>query len=108
MNIRLPEPLATYLDAEDTADVEVLGRCFAADAEVRDEGRTIRGLEAIKQWKSDSRAKYRYTVTPLGASQQDSVVTMPARLEGSFPGSPVEVEYTFLVVDGKIARLEIK
>jgi len=43
----------------------------------------------------------------LGSSQEGQTVTLPARLSGNFPGSPVELTYTFVLDNGKIASLEI-
>ena len=108
MNAILPPVLAAYFGAEDAADVEVLERCFAADALVRDEGRVMRGLDAIKAWKSAARAKYKYRIEPLGASREGAVATVLARVTGSFPGSPIELTYTFGLVGDKIASLEIR
>ena len=48
MNVTLPPPPDIYVSAEASTDVERLADCFAADAVVRDEGRTITGLDAIK------------------------------------------------------------
>jgi len=108
MPITLPSPLAQYLEAESTADTEVLERCFAVDAVVHDEGRTMRGLDAIKSWKRDSQAKYRYRVEPLSASQEGGTVKMLARVAGTFPGSPIELMYTFVLAGDRIASLEIR
>src|SRR5260370_34270941 len=50
MNMTLPPPLDAYLNAETTSDTAPLANCFAADAVVRAEGRTIEALEAIQAW----------------------------------------------------------
>jgi hypothetical protein len=107
MELNLPQPLTTYLNAEATTDVAALADCFAADAVVRDEGRTYQGLEAIQAWKRDAKAKYRYSVLPLEVSRDGATVKMRVRLTGPFPGSPVEVTYTFVLAHDKIASLEI-
>ncbi|MFL9937201.1 nuclear transport factor 2 family protein [Paraburkholderia sp. RL18-103-BIB-C] len=107
MNMTLPPPMDAYLNAETTSDTAPLANCFAADAVVRDEGRTIEGLEAIQAWKKDTKAKYQYAVEPLDWSQDGAAVTMRARLTGAFPGSPVELTYTFVLAGGKIVSLEI-
>ena len=39
MTVPLPEPIATYVAAENADDTAALAACFAADAVVRDEGR---------------------------------------------------------------------
>ena len=108
MNVALPPPLDIYVSAEASSDVERLADCFASDAVVRDEGRTITGLAAIKAWKKDSKARYQYTLQPLDMIQNHSTVKMRARLAGEFPGSPIEVTYRFELADGKIVRLEIQ
>jgi hypothetical protein len=108
MKIELPEPLASYLAGEKDTDTEMLERCFATDATVRDEGHTYKGLDAIKAWKQASQAKYQYSIEPLSRSQDGQTVTLLARLSGNFPGSPVELTYTFVLDDGKIASLEIR
>ena len=108
MAMILPPPLVAYLNSEATTDVDSLATCFATDAVVRDEGRTIRGLDAIKAWKKEAKAKYQYTVEPLDAAQDQDTVTMRARLTGKFPGSPIEVTYRFVLTNDKIARLEIR
>ena len=57
MSVDPPTPIAIYI-AENRGDVEALAECFAEDAVVRDEGKTIEGLAAIKQWKAETRKKY--------------------------------------------------
>ena len=106
--MNLPPPLAAYFAAEATADTEALASCFAADAIVRDEGRTMVGLDAIEGWKRDSKAKYQYSVEPLGVSWLGATVKVPVRLTGRFPGSPIEVTYDFVLAGDKIASLEIR
>ena len=108
MNMTLPPSVAAYFAAEAGTDTEALTSCFAPDAIVRDEGRTMEGLGAIKTWKRDSKAKYKYSAEPLGVSQIGSTVKVPVRLTGSFPGSPIEVTYDFVLAGDKIASLEIR
>ena len=106
--MNMPPPLAAYFAAEATTDTGALARCFATDAIVRDEGRTIVGLDASKGGKRDSKAKYQYSVEPLGVSQLGATVKVLVRLTGSFPGSPVSVTYNFALAGDKIASLEIR
>jgi hypothetical protein len=107
MLLNLPGPVAAYLAAEKAKDAESLDRCFSADAIVHDEGRDHRGIAAIKAWKQEVDAKYRYVLEPLAASGSNNQVTLRARLTGQFPGSPVEVDFLFTVGDDKITSLEI-
>jgi ketosteroid isomerase-like protein len=104
---KLPTPIALYIDAENRGDAEALAQCFAEHAVVRDEGQTIEGLAAIKQWKAETRKKYEHTVEPLGSVQKDDKTIVTNRLTGNFPGSPIELEFVFTLDGNKIASLEI-
>ena len=108
MKLTLPEPVAAYLAADKANDSAMLALCFTADARVHDEARDYLGLAAIQAWKQESQAKYQYAVEPLTVSSAGRSVTLHARLTGSFPGSPAELDYAFTLLGGKIAVLEIK
>lgn len=107
MVTNLPTPIVTYIAAENRGDAAALGRCFAEDAIVRDEGRTIEGLAAIKQWKAETGKKYQHTIEPLASTQKDGKTIVTNRLTGNFPGSPIELEFVFTLDGDKIASLEI-
>ena len=102
----LPEPIATYFDA-DRRDGEAVARCFTKEAVVTDEGQTHSGRAAIKAWKTAASAKYAYTSAPFAVEQTDGRYIVTSRLTGNFPGSPVALRYLFRLERGKIAHLEI-
>ncbi|HET9378621.1 MAG TPA: nuclear transport factor 2 family protein [Chthoniobacterales bacterium] len=108
MSLKLPKPVAIYLAAEQAKNIDMLALCFADDAIVHDEGRDYRGLDAIKSWKQAADIKYRYVAEPLSASIGEKTVTLLIRLTGDFPGSPVELDYTFTLANDKIASLIIQ
>jgi len=107
MSIHLPRPIDLYVKAENSGDVEALSECFAPDATVRDEGRTYKGLAAIKEWKAETKKKYNHTVFPLQVAEREAKTVLKARLAGNFPGSPVTLEFSFVLQGGKIASLQI-
>jgi len=107
MSIDLPKPIAAYIAAENRGDPELLEQCFADDAIVRDEGQTIKGLAAIKRWKAETKKKYQHTVEPLASVQKGDKTIVTNRLTGTFPGSPIEVQFVFKLDGDKIASLEI-
>jgi hypothetical protein len=106
--VDLPTPITIYIAAENSGDAEALAKCFAKGAVVRDEGKTIEGLPAIKQWKAETKKKYQHTVEPLTVAQEDGKVIVTNRLTGNFPGSPIELEFVFTLEGDKIASLEIR
>ena len=107
MSIHLPAPINLYVQIENSGDVEALPECFAPGAIVRDEGHAYEGLAAIKRWKAETKQKYNYTVEPLDVAYRDGKTVLKAKLAGTFPGSPVTLEFRFALEDGKITALEI-
>ena len=107
MSTQLPPPIALYVQLENAGDTEMLSACFAPNAIVRDEGRTYKGLAAIKAWKAETKKQYRHTVTPLDVAQQNGTTVLTATLTGTFPGSPVTLYLNFALEAGKILSLEI-
>ena len=103
----LPKPIAVYIAVENNGDTSLLDKCFAEDAVVRDERKTINGLAAIKIWKAETKKKYQHTVDPLRVSEKDGRFIVTNRLTGNFPGSPIELEFLFTLKDDKIVSLEI-
>jgi len=107
MSVDLPTPIAIFIDAENRGDAEALALCFAQDAVVRDEGRTIEGLAAIKLWMAETKRKYQHTMEPLASAPKDDKTILTTRLTGNFPGSPLDVRFIFGLDGNKIASLEI-
>ena len=107
MAIQLPLPIDLYVQLENAGDAETLSACFAPNAIVRDEGHTYEGLAAIKEWKAETKKKYNHTVTPLAVDHQNGKTVLKAQLTGTFPGSPVTVNFDFVLEAGKILSLEI-
>ena len=108
MAVDLPPPIAIYVDAENSGDIEAMAQCFAPDAIVQDEGKTIKGLNEIKQWKAETKRKYQHTIEPLAYTQEDDKTIVTNRLTGNFPGSPIELEFVFTLDRDKIVSLEIR
>ena len=107
MSIQLPAPIDLYVRIENSGDVAALSECFATDARVLDEGRTYQGLAAIRKWKAETKEKYSHTVAPLAVADRDGKTVLAAKLTGDFPGSPVTLEFSFVLEAGKIISLEI-
>ena len=109
MPVHLPGPIEIYFASENACDIDALATCFAADASVRDEGRTMDGLDAIKAWRVETRKKYQHTVEPLGVLECDGKTVVTGKVSGNFPGSPVNLQFTFTFGSNgsRIASLEI-
>ena len=104
--LNLPEPVAAYF-AADRLDGDAVARCFTGNAIVKDEGYTYDGLDAIKQWKTETSRKYTYTCEPIRMEQKDGTTIVTCHLEGNFPGGKADLRFSFRLERGKIATLEI-
>jgi hypothetical protein len=107
MDVNLPVPVAIYFAAENQGHTEIVAQCFTQRAVVRDEGKTIEGLAAIKQWEAETKRKYQHTIEPLASVQKDGKTIVTNRLTGNFPGSPIELDFVFTLDGDKISSLDI-
>jgi ketosteroid isomerase-like protein len=107
----LPElapAIAAYLVATNTHDTSAVAQCFADDANVFDEGLHQVGTAAIARWMEDTARRYQPRVEVLKVQHRTGKVLVSNVVSGNFPGSPLELRYTFrLNEQGKISRLDI-
>ena len=108
MSIKLPAPIDLFFAPENAHDPSAVDQCFAAGAVVRDEGKTITGVTAIKAWRVETGQKYQHSVEPLAVSTRDGKVVVTGRVSGNFPGSPIMLDHIFEIKGGKIVSLEIR
>ncbi|MBX9840872.1 MAG: nuclear transport factor 2 family protein [Xanthobacteraceae bacterium] len=108
MTVQLPAPLDIYFTSENAHDPGGIDRCFAPNATVRDEKRTIAGRAAIRNWRTETGERYRHTVEPLAWDERDGKIIVTARISGQFPGSPINLDHIFVVEAGMIESLEIR
>src|SRR4051812_18320236 len=97
MSLQLPASIERYVEIANSDTPEAVPECFAADAIVRDEGQTYQGVAAIKIWMAATRKKYGHTITPLELAERGGQSVLKARLAGSFPGSPITVNFNFVL-----------
>lgn len=107
MDLHLPKPIELYFAAENANDTDGLADCFVADATVLDEGRILKGRDAIKEWNAASKAKYGHTVEPLEVNDAAGRIVVRGQVSGRFPGSPLVLPFSFRLANDKISHLEI-
>lgn len=104
----LAPAIVEYINAANARDTTRVGSFFAEDAHVFDEGHHQIGAQAIAHWMQDTARRYQARVEVLGVQQRTGKVLVQGLISGTFPGSPLELRYTFrLNEQGKIARLDI-
>ena len=107
MTAKLPPLLTDYFAATNAHDVATMSAAFSEGATVHDEGRDHHGLSAIRAWMRETIEKYDYQAEPLQARRTGAKTVVLVSLRGTFPGSPVTLQYEFTIEGQKISRLEI-
>jgi ketosteroid isomerase-like protein len=105
---KLPQIITEYVEAANAREPQRAAACFHEDATVQDEGSTPHGREQIAAWIADTGEKYGSTIEPIHLQQTDGRYILRANVRGSFPGSPIELNFTFMLRAGSIESLEIK
>lgn len=95
------------VEAMNAHDEEMLAACFSREAVVHDGGLEYRGPAAIRRWMQEAFEKYALHLEITDVSGQNRNWTFEARVSGSFEGSPVHLEHTVTIENGKITNLEI-
>lgn len=104
--LTLPSPIAAYF-AADTKNGPAVARCFLQAGVVTDEGQTYVGRNAIEAWKTAVSGQFSYSTDPISFEKQGHKFIVVGRVTANFPGSPVDLRYTFTLQDSMIASLEI-
>ena len=107
MPLDLPAPVAAYFAANPALDVDGMLAPFAADAVVFDEKRTRRGRDEIRAWIEEATVAACAVAVPQDANVQDGDHVVTAEVSGTFPGSPVTLDFRFALAHDRIARLAI-
>ena len=107
MCINLPPIIQSYIDASNAHDVPSILACFADDATVRDENTTHRGKIDIERWATETIEKYKFQFKPLSTEDRDNETVVAVEISGTFPGSPITLDYHFAIANEKIASLVI-
>jgi hypothetical protein len=105
--VPLPQPIAAFYHASDVYDGELLAGCFAPNAVLHDEGMEFQGPAAISEHilTANRDAKVRMEITSLSERNGETIVT--ATLTGTFEGSPLPLDFHFVLEGGKIKALNI-
>jgi len=105
--MNLPPVIPRYIDASNAHDVRTIVDCFAADAVVGDENAMRHGKIDIRRWATETIEKYKFQFKPLSVDERGAETILSVEVSGSFPGSPVTLDYRFTIAHDKIQSLII-
>jgi hypothetical protein len=103
----LPSAIARYFEAANRFDHVEAGKCFAIDARVHDESRDYVGSAAIEHWIQETSRKYRPRFEIRHFDLNGEQVLATVEVSGTFPGSPIELEYQITLSEGLISELVV-
>ncbi len=89
----VPQVITELIKAQNHFDSSAYADCFTETAVVFDEGKTHKGKTEIKDWIEKAAHQYKVVTKPLEYSADAR--TLKAEISGSFPGSPLVLDYQF-------------
>lgn len=107
MTIQLPKAIQTYFEADRTGSPDAVAAAFVESGVVKDKGKTYRGRGAIREWMVEAGQLYTYTVEPFFIGTEGGKTQVTAHVAGTFPGSPIDLRFFFLLADDKVSELEV-
>lgn len=105
--MNLPSVIKDLVTAQNNFDSAAYADCFSETATVHDEGHNHVGKKEIQEWIAEANAKYGATMKPLGYEENGNTAILKAEASGSFPGSPLVMQYHLQIKDGLIDSLKI-
>jgi hypothetical protein len=107
MTIKLPKAIEDYFDADRTGSPDAVAAAFTETGIVKDKGKVHRGRDAIRAWMVEAGKLYSYTAEPFFIGTENGKTQVTAHVVGSFPGSPIDLRFFFVLAGDKVAELEI-
>ncbi|OOQ58430.1 nuclear transport factor 2 family protein [Mucilaginibacter pedocola] len=105
--MELPQLVARFVETLNTQDSKAYVELFTEDAIVHDEGKTHNGKQEILEWIEDANAKYESFMEPLQYEESASNGTLTANVSGTFPGSPIVLQFHLGFKDGLIDSFNV-
>lgn len=106
MNIQQKPLLTRFVESMNAHDSTAFIPCFAPEAVVEDEGHTHRGTSEIQAWIEEAFAKYQPVLEVAFMTNTETGSVITGSVSGSFPGSPVVLNYHLTIVQDKITALK--
>ena len=106
--MNLPTAISRYFDAANRFDATEASLCFTEQALVHDENQDQIGRDAIRAWVQDTSEKYHPKFELINFQINNNEVSLTSKISGTFPGSPIELDYKFILEEGLISKLLIE
>lgn len=107
MSLDLPKPIADYVEANASLDLDGMLKPFLRDAVFIDNGKHFEGRAAIRHLLEGEVIPVKAIFTPDAIREEGGDVVVEGPAHGDFPGSPLRFTYRFTLVSGAIETLEV-
>lgn len=101
--MKLPDNIEGLIKAQNELDIAAFAAYFTNLATVSDEGSSYSGRDEIKQWIQQASEKYQMQLKALDFNQTGSTAQLTVEVSGTFPGSPIVMQY-HLELNGAFIR----
>jgi hypothetical protein len=106
MSLKLPQPIADYVEANARLDIDGMMKPFSSDAVFIDNGKRYEGLAEIRRLLKDEAIAVNAIFTPDTVREEARDVVLEGPAHGDFPGSPLRFTYRFTLANDAIKSLE--
>ena len=107
--MKLPGLVDAYVRAVNAGDADAFQASFAQDAVVKDVGREIRGIAAIKEWADREIFAVNVSLEVQDAIERDGQTIVTVKVDGTFDRTglpdPLVMHHCLTVADDRIATL---
>lgn len=107
VTVHLPPAVQDFFDGKNTRNLPLALSGFSSDPVVKDEYHEYIGPDAIAEWLKSSTVQYDDQVTVQGIEADGTDVVVLGKVSGTFPGSPIILQFRFAIAEGKILQLAI-
>jgi ketosteroid isomerase-like protein len=107
MPLDLKPPVSVYFEASNAHDADAVAVLFGETALVHDESQDHRGRASIREWAQGTYDKYDIRLTPREASRDGEAMIVATGVAGTFPGSPIDLRFRFVMDGDRIQELRI-
>jgi hypothetical protein len=105
--MKLPENIEGFIKAQNELDSTTFADYFTVHATVSDESSSYSGRDEIQQWIQEATEKYNMQLKPIDFTQTGSHGKLIVEVTGTFPGSPLIMQYNLDFDDTHISSLKI-
>jgi len=105
--MNLPKIIADLVAAQNNQDSAAYTACFSETAIVHDEGKIHVGKEEIYKWIKHANEQYKSFMKPLEYNESGSNGVLTTDVSGTFPGSPIVLQFHFGFEDDLIGSLKV-